>query len=580
MASHAGLASPAPIAYWPRTMGTQIVEPRSGRFRLPIPRLARFRWRLWPQRNKRPPERILARYTAPTLIHRHRLKLLAVLAVTAFVYGFFFGIGGTYVLVPLGVPLAIMLGIIIWLLPDTDRAPIGQLPWLMTAFIIAMSCWPNYLALALPGLPWITANRLIEFPLAAMVLISWSVSPSFRAEMRRVLAASPVVSRLMGALVLIATLSIALSIRPAESLSRFFAAQLDWTLIFLVAAFVFRVEGRARRLNGMMLGTLVFISVIGLWEARLGHAPWAGHVPSFLSVDAETVQKMSSGTVRKATGLYRVKSVFSSPLGHAEYVALTIPFIIHLIVYGRQRWLRVAAILALPLIADVLIRTDSRLGNLGFLVAFLLYPAGWALLHLKRASRPIALAIIGIYPVVFSLFIVATFAIHRLRVKIWGGGAQQASTEGRKQQIAMGIPKVLKRPWGYGIGEDGRALGFTNMAGVPTIDTYYLSIALELGIIGFIVYYAIFGYTVWRSGRNLFDARDPDTLTLLPIAIALINFVLVKSVFSLETNHPLVFAMLGASVGLAYRLQQEKRASVTSAIAQSAKPMTTARRWA
>lgn len=550
-----------------RIMGTQIVEGRHGWFRLPV----------WRRRQRRMPEPILARYTAPSFFHRNRIKLLAALAFIAFIYGFFFGIGGTFVLVPLGVPLAIMLGIIIWLLPDTDRAPVNQLPWLMTAFIIAMSCWPNYLALALPGLPWITANRLIEFPLAALMLVSWSVSPSFRAELRRVLAASPVIARLMAALVIIAIISIAVSIRPAESLSRFFAAQLDWTLIFLVAAYVFRVEGRARRLNGMMLGTLVFISVIGLWEARLGHAPWAGHVPSFLSVDAETVQKMSSGTVRKATGLYRVKSVFSSPLGHAEYVALTIPFIIHLIVYGRQRWLRFAAILSIPLIADVLIRTDSRLGNLGFLVAFLLYPAGWALMHLKRASRPIALAILGIYPVVFSLFIAATFAVHRLRQKIWGGGAQQASTEGRKQQIAMGIPKVIKRPWGYGIGEDGRALGFTNMAGVPTIDTYYLSVALELGVVGFIVYYSIFGFTIWRSGRSLFDARDPDTLTLLPIAIALTNFVLVKSVFSLETNHPLVFAMLGASVGLAYRLQQEKRSSVTSAVAKFTKTAPAAR---
>ena len=52
-----------------------------------------------------------------------------------------------------------------------------------------------------------------------------------------------------------------------------------------------------------------------------------------------------------------------------------------------------------------------------------------------------------------------------------------------------------------------------------------------------------------RSGEREIDL-------LLPISVALLNFVIVKMVFSQDANHPLIFMMLGAVVALAYRAEK------------------------
>lgn len=47
-------------------------------------------------------------------------------------------------------------------------------------------------------------------------------------------------------------------------------------------------------------------------------------------------------------------------------------------------------------------------------------------------------------------------------------------------------------------------------------------------------------------------------MLLIPLTIALANFVVIKTILSQLDNHPLVFAMLGASVALIHRARQEE----------------------
>lgn len=167
-----------------------------------------------------------------------------------------------------------------------------------------------------------------------------------------------------------------------------------------------------------------------------------------------------------------------------------------------------------------------------------------------------ATGVLVAYPAAFAAFIVATFFVGRLRNMVWGSGAQQFSTESRKVQVAMGMPKVWSEPWGHGIGQGASTLGFTNQAGAVTIDTYYLAVALEFGVIGFLVYYGIFVAAIWKGIQAISNSTDKDTLLLVPLMIALINFMVIKSIFSQQENHPLIFALLGATVALVYRTRQ------------------------
>src|SRR3546814_13038158 len=81
---------------------------------------------------------------------------------------------------PFLVPVIALGLLVIWALPETDWAPTKTLAWLLIAFLIALPLWPNYLAIALPGMPGITLLRIIGAPMILLLLIPLSVSAEFR----------------------------------------------------------------------------------------------------------------------------------------------------------------------------------------------------------------------------------------------------------------------------------------------------------------------------------------------------------------------------------------------------------------
>ena len=72
-------------------------------------------------------------------------------------------------------PLAALGLLVIWTLPEVRWAPTRTLRWAFYASFIGLICWPNYLAISLPGLPWITVIRLTT-P-ATLTLLRIGASP-------------------------------------------------------------------------------------------------------------------------------------------------------------------------------------------------------------------------------------------------------------------------------------------------------------------------------------------------------------------------------------------------------------------
>ena len=509
------------------------------------------------RQRKLAPAPVLAMYTGPAFWQRHRRKLLLALTLWTLFYGFVFGLTTTYFLLQLTIPLVLLAAATIWLLPESEAAPVGLLHTLLFAFVVVLLIWPDYLAITLPGLPWITAIRLAAVPLAFALFVCLSTSPELRDELSEVLSVTPWVWKLMAAFGVIALLSVAVSSEPGASFNKLIVAGTNWFVVFFVAAYVFRTPGRVTSFAFLLCGIAVVVSLVGVQEYRHSAVPWAGHIPSFLAVQDESVQRILAGGARAATGIYRVQSKFTTSLGLAEFYALLMPFLVHFMVFGQRWWLRLGAAAMIPFLFRMIILTDSRLGMVGFFLSCVLYLAVWAVWRWQRDRDSLfGPAILLSYPAVFVAFIVSTFAVGRLRALVWGSGAQQASTDGRKQQFIAGIPKVFERPWGYGIGRSAETLGFTNGAGSLTIDTYYLAVALEFGVVGFFVYYAIFVNALWNGARRLPHAYTPEHMLIAPLTIALFNFVVIKSIFSQQENHPLAFIMLGAIVALCWQMDK------------------------
>jgi len=489
-----------------------------------------------------------------------RILLWAGMFFFCVLYGFFYGFFAQFLILQFTLPVLFLAAIVIWALPDSPTAPTAPLEVSLFAFFIVLIVWPNYLAVALPGLPWITFMRMTEVPLVLCLLVCTSTSAEFRSAKASALNAIPLQWKALTGFIVVQFLTIAGSKYVGLSIQKFIVAQLTWTAIFFASCYIFLKPKRIERWAFLLWGMAIFVSLIALREYSREELPWAGHIPSFLAIQDETVARILSGANRD--GIYRAQSTFSTPLGLAEYLALTLPFVIHFMFKPYSLFIRVAAIGSAPFFIYVITLTDARLGIIGAFLSFLLYALFWGALRWRQhRSGFLGPVIVLSYPALVCAAFAATIFVGRIRERVWGSGQYEGSNEGRVEMYNKGIPMVLGHPWGYGPGTGAETLGITNPAGTLTIDTYYMLIALEYGIVGFVLYYGMLLLTISYSIRYAVKAwmLDREFAFLIPLSISLINYFVIKSVFSNDDNHPIVFMMMGMIAALVHRVAQKNQ---------------------
>ncbi|MGH7023393.1 MAG: O-antigen ligase family protein [Caulobacteraceae bacterium] len=513
-------------------------------------------------RNPPPRPLILPPYSHdPDSPGRRRARRWAVglLAAFSFFWGLVFAFLAPALILILLAPVGILMLVAIWALPDLKTAPARLLRRMFLAYVAIAVLWPFYISIAIPhsGLPWIGPARLIFTPMVIVFLICLAVSKDLRGQLAVALKSQRLIPWLLAAFVIIQTYSVLLSDRFFASLNKWVDAQFTWTCVFFIACYLFTRPGLVRRWATILWACAVIACLIALWEWRIQHVPWFGHLPAFLQMDP-IMAKAVAPNFRNYTTVYRVRSTFQSALGLGEYMSLTIPFVLCFAFGPFGRKVRLAALASIPLICFVVFISHARSGVIGVLIDFALYGFYWGVMQWRRdRANPIGIAVLLSYPVVAALAVASTFFIGRIHASVWGSGETVSSTEARTVQYQMGIPKVLSHPWGYGIGRGADTLGFFTPGGLETIDTYYLLIALDYGVVGFLVFYSLILYSIYAAGRySLKDhGHDRETLFLPAAGIALASFFVIKSVYSEVNNHSLYFMVLGMVVALIYRVK-------------------------
>jgi hypothetical protein len=496
---------------------------------------------------------------------RARRWAIGILAFFSFFWGLVFAFLAPALIVILAAPVIVLFLLTLWAMPDVSRAPSRAMGRLFLLYTSALILWPFYISISIPhsGLPWISLTRLLDVPLSILFLTSVAASKELRHQIATALGAERPIATMFILFTVIEALSIALSNRPFVSLNKWVDAQIGWTCMFFLGCFLFLQPGRVRRWVEVIWACAVITGLIAIWEWRHQHVPWLGHLPAFLQMDPLMIQQMTP-SFRNYSTVYRTQSTFQSALGLGEYMSLAMPFVLHLAVSPGRKLVRAAAALTLPLIGFATFISHARSGVIGLLIGVGLYVFYWGVLQWRRhRDSPIGPAVILSYPVTAVAGLIATFVVGRLRSAVWGGGETVSSTLGRQIQYQMGLPKILSNPLGHGIGRGGETLGFFEPGGLLTIDTYYLSVALEYGVIGFIAFYGMILYSIYTAGRHALDDdnKDPEISFLAPASIALTAFFVIKSVYSEQNNHPLYFMVIGMVLALVYRLKAEKAAA-------------------
>jgi len=497
---------------------------------------------------------VLTPYRTGRAGRRFRPLSLVVLLAYAALTGVMVALLPPQLMFILALPPIVGLALILWLLPDGGHVPERLLATLLVAWIAANCLWPNYLALDLPGLPWVNPPRIIVVALLVISLIAFSSSATMRAEIASTMRSIPFLNTAFWVFWTMTLITIALSRTPTFSLNKWINNQIFWTSMFVLAVWLCVRPGVMERLARALVWTAILASCIAVYEFHLKQVPWINSIPSWLTVDEKLLGRVLGTQMRAGTDIYRARATFNVSLTFAEYLAIVYPFIIHLVITSRggiRKGLLVAG--GLVVLAGMFL-SGARSGMIGFFMSVILY-GGLASLRYWRHQRDslVGVSTVAMMPIGATVFLALALTWPRLRSMTFGGGQHQSSSDARSVQWDMGIPKVLSNPVGHGPSSAGDILGFFDPSGLPTIDTYYLSLLLEYGVVGFAAFMLLFGAQLFWGLKMYLVALPGEESLVGPATIALLNFLVIKSVLSSEFNMPLAFVLLGMIFATAVR---------------------------
>jgi hypothetical protein len=453
-------------------------------------------------------DRILPPYTRRVDDGLTRLRRAAVLAVVA-LYAVFMGLALVVLPVSLAIipfsPILALLAVVIWTLPEADVNVDGLLRKLFFWFLALQMVWPTYMALNLPGLPWISPGRIAMLSMVAVIAYGLGQSRALRAEFSERWSAAPWLKRMFWAFVVIQVITLPMAAANLGSaLKTFVFAQMYNTLLACVAAYVIVMPGAALTLRRVMGVSAFFVAAVMIPEVRYEGPVWGPYIPEWLKGDPELVAKALAPQSRAADGLYRARSIFTIALYCAEYLGILMPFVLHNLVKANATWKRVAMIGVWLLMAVGMWYTNNRTAMVALIATHVLYGMWWSMRRriVSRGTNDlVGPSVLMLYPAAAVAFLTIVLSSRTAYVRIIGGGQHQASNDSREGQYAAMWEKLKANPFGHGSGQGAQTVGWIGARDTLTLDSWVINLLMEFGVVGFLIYALMFFTAIIRAGR-------------------------------------------------------------------------------
>jgi hypothetical protein len=391
-------------------------------------------------------------------------------------------------------------------------AALAPPPRALVAMLITLVLVPG--TLPPPGFPGVlTVHRIVWIAALAGVLRRGLIGtgPGWRA-----LAPPPIASRFAVVLGVLAVTGVLLA-QPATSADQ---AGRNWEALAFQLVALLAFLGIARETARPGAGALALVAVVGVSGliAVAEHYTHSSYTRLWYHAIPSLLQSDEAQPLARRAGDVRVRGAADFTLGFAWCSAAVLPLIV--VVGTRARRYRGLVLLTLPLMVLAIYWTYSRSVVAPALVAIVLVVV-------------LAVRVRGVQALTGGLFVTGLFISPSL-IKGFTRSADTGSIDVRVQRLPVVGSLAAPHPYA-GIGFSGLA-----SAGIPTVDSTYLLMYAEAGVIGVTALIALLlmGTAVASSG-----VRAPDSATrALGLAYGLGALLLVVSGFTFD-------AFTTASVG-------------------------------
>jgi len=314
------------------------------------------------------------------------------------------------------------------------------------------------------------------------------------------------------------------------------------TLYFVIPFIAALVSLRGKR-DVVLLATVIAISAA--LSALLGVVEYGTGSSLFAEMtDADSIWN----TFNAGSEFKGVMSTFPHPLAFGSYLAAAIIISSLLLVGSNPIGLKLFAIASIGIcLAGIFVSTSrGALASLVVGIAWATLFYAYKIYRRVRRSQQV-FAFMGVVLPVFLGLLVAVAILGFALIK--GSNAKQAgSSMMRVLQVQLSIPLMTERPLlGYGVGKAAETLDMK----AETVDIYYLTVALECGLVGLFIFLIMMLNFVQRSARAFVQNRQPFFMILSMFFVAESTQLLV---LSLKQALPMLY--IGFAVLLVLEKQQ------------------------
>lgn len=427
-------------------------------------------------------------YTGSGLTYKNRIIAFTILC--AFIFGM------AAALLPLGLTtrLLVLLGSIgavflAWAYRQPKSNVGDQFSFLILVCVVSLSIvWPRYIFFHFPGMPGINPYTLCIFVALFLNLVLLAHSQIHWSEFRESYTQGGVITKLFACWVTWVFICAAIGEEPIYSVIEAAKDAIYLTSFILFGLWLSRRDYGPLLVYRCFLFFGFFVVVAGVVESFT----FFNYFTQFASMEGSisSQQALQSIVADKARGgNYRVQSVFDHPIVFAQFVAAIIPLAVFSIAKEKKLFWRLLAASIVPLAILAIGKSGSRSGYFSLAAAFGCMGLMWWFKAVNRGYISRAVAILSL-----PLLLVAGIFAYIILGELFAGRSQHeiSSTNTRLTMLANGWHSLLESPiFGYGHGMAIEKAGVVNVAGLATIDNYLLSISLDAGLVGFLIFISI-----------------------------------------------------------------------------------------
>jgi O-antigen ligase len=473
--------------------------------------------------------------------------------------------------------VSVAAAVLLWALPELRLVPDGPLRKMFFAMVFVQLCVPNYYAIQIAFLPWLSVRRLFAFAVIILFCIVVAGSKSARGKLAETMRINRLLTTLAVGFLVMIFLSIFSSVFWPQSIKEFSDSLLAWYIPLFTSMLIVRSEEDVILLLKIIMVAGIIDALAGLLEFVLQRRYYFDVFPRSMLA---TMMAENPGlaamfyTTSFRNGFYRASSIFSIPLSFGEFEAMIAPIGAYFVFHGVNAWQRFLGAVTVVLVMLAIFSSGARGAYMAFLVSMPVMFFLWTARYSKLNPRSLVGAIMYF---IFTTGSAATLGLilfsGRIRNIVLGTGDAQtvASTEARVIQWNLAEPHILANPiTGHGIGMSGDVVGYYYPgAELPSVDSYVITLLVETGVPGLLFFFGMIAFGIWVGVRLYLSDTDKRAAVGGPLACSLIAFCVYRFALSQRESHTLFFLIIGLVFAVA-KLAYDRRVAMGRASSQNA----------